>query len=155
MSSIRLLRRLLSLLHELSETMRQCETDMLLALHLTDAEYPRHLKHTLKQEAIDAMIDILWRLSTELLKLQLFVRHGDRAQEQSAIAKEVKHSPRHAAHDPAALRLQFIQHAQLAAAEDRLKKKLGERKKWGGFFGKIQFKGLRRDSTGKTSRKLR
>ena len=75
--------------------------------------------------------------------------------DESAIAKEVKHSPRHAAHDPAALRLQFIQHAQLAAAEDRLKKKLGERKKWGGFFGKIQFKGLRRDSTGKTSRKLR
>ena len=49
---------------------------MMLALHLQDTDYSKALRRELKDELVDAVIGILWRLSTELLKAQLYVKHG-------------------------------------------------------------------------------
>ena len=45
-------------------------------LALQDAEYAKHVRREMQQEMVDALIDVLWRLSTELLKAQLLVRRG-------------------------------------------------------------------------------
>ena len=71
---------ILDVVAEVYETTRQCEFEMLLANHLNDVEYPRALRRTLKNELADRIVDTLWRLSTELLKLQLTVldaKEGD------------------------------------------------------------------------------
>ena len=68
---------LLSVVQEVYETVRQCEFEMLLANHLNDVEYPKALRRTLKGELSDRIVDTLWRLSTELLKLQLTVLDAD------------------------------------------------------------------------------
>ena len=64
----------LFVLLDLRDTMRQCEQDLLLHLHLVEKEYPRSVRRDLKQEVLDRMVDIIWRMSTELLQMQV-ARH--------------------------------------------------------------------------------
>lgn len=71
------LEALLEVVHEVYQTVRQLEFEMLLSNHLTDVEYSSSLRNTLKFEVIDRMCEMLWRLSTELLKLQLSVLDVD------------------------------------------------------------------------------
>ena len=70
------LEAMLCVLLELYETMRQCETEMCISLHLTDKEYKKDLRNELKAEVLNRMVDILWRLSTHLLKMQLAIVSG-------------------------------------------------------------------------------
>ena len=123
-------RRVVLLLLELGETMRQCEDDMLLALHLQDADYSKALRRELKNEVVDAVIGVLWRLSTELLKMQLYVRHGARANTQHPLATGGEDTPgggggRDAMRGrmPEGDRLQFIAHVQEAVGRSAVKKK--------------------------------
>ena len=73
----------------------------------------------LQLELVDAMIDVLWRLSTELLKMQLYVKHGQQPAahgEIEALAPsaraEVKARVVHGEQDDDASRLQLIEHVQ-------------------------------------------
>jgi len=68
------LRPLLLVLVEVYETVRQCEADMVLALHLTEPEYPVTLKASLQGELVERLCLILWRFSTEALKLELHLQ---------------------------------------------------------------------------------
>ena len=69
-------------------------------------------------ELVDAMIDVLWRLSTELLKMQLYAKHGQQPTvEIEALAPsaraEVKARVAHGETlDDDASRLQLIEHVQ-------------------------------------------
>ena len=67
------LEALVEVVHEIYQTVRQLEFEMLLANQISDVEYAFSLRKTLKSELIDQMCDMIWRLSTELLKLQLAV----------------------------------------------------------------------------------
>mmetsp|Transcript_10158 Transcript_10158/g.30099 ORF Transcript_10158/g.30099 Transcript_10158/m.30099 type:complete len:368 (+) Transcript_10158:211-1314(+) len=74
------LRAIMLVMIDLRDTMRQCETDLMLHLHLTDKEYPKSVRRELKQDVLDRMVDVIWRLSTELLKMQLSIKEaGDQA----------------------------------------------------------------------------
>jgi len=97
---------LLLVLLELYETMRQCEFEMLLALHCTDAEYPKHVKRALKGELVDKICATLWQLSTELLKLQISER-----------GSAVEHGTAHTT--DAIMRLQVISHLTTGARKKR------------------------------------
>jgi len=67
------LKTVLTTLIELYETMRQCEFEMLLALQVADEEHSRGTRISLKSELVDRIITLLWRFSTESLKMQIDV----------------------------------------------------------------------------------
>ena len=96
--------RLLDVLEEVYETSRQCQSEMLLANHLQDGEYPRALRKTLKDELTDRMCDTLWRLSTELLKLTLA--------ELEAKDGDLHPDEHHELDEQNALRMQVLSHFQ-------------------------------------------
>jgi hypothetical protein len=50
--------------------MRQCGFVMLLALQVADEEHSRGTRISLKSELVDRIITLLWRFSTESLKMQ-------------------------------------------------------------------------------------
>ena len=57
---------ILSVLHRLYETMRQCEMDQLLTWHIRHPDYTKATKKQLKTEASDRLSELLWKLSTEV-----------------------------------------------------------------------------------------
>jgi len=69
--SVPYIKGMLLVLVDLWETMRMCQSEMAVYYHLTDSEYPKNRKKQLQAEIIDRMLDLCWRISTDLLKMQL------------------------------------------------------------------------------------
>ena len=75
-------------LFELWSTMRQCEDEKLLHLHLTNAEYARGVRKELHSEMVTRLIEMCWKLSTHLLRMQLQLKEtqaGRRASDLAAV----------------------------------------------------------------------
>jgi len=64
------LKDILGILFEVRETMRHCDPEGAIMLHLNEKEYTKDLRVVLRKEVLDRMVDILWRLSTQVLRLQ-------------------------------------------------------------------------------------
>ncbi len=60
-------------LFEIGETMRQCQDGHILATHIKHPDYTKAAKRGLKEELALRICDLLWRLSTDLLQMQINV----------------------------------------------------------------------------------
>mmetsp|Transcript_80781 Transcript_80781/g.160512 ORF Transcript_80781/g.160512 Transcript_80781/m.160512 type:complete len:891 (-) Transcript_80781:425-3097(-) len=68
------LKEIIMVLHELYETIHQCTSEQIIALHLENINYSKPLKKKLKEELTHHLAASLWRLSTELLEMQLDIK---------------------------------------------------------------------------------
>lgn len=69
------IKEVLMLFSDLYETARHCQSEQALTFHITHQDYTKAAKHKLKSEVCARLESISWRLSTELLKMQLAVRN--------------------------------------------------------------------------------
>lgn len=67
-------KEILNVLLELHQMLRGCQAEQFLAFHLSHVDYSDGVKKALKEELAASMSNALWRLSIELLKMQLEVR---------------------------------------------------------------------------------
>ena len=67
-------KEILVIMLEIYETARQCQPEQHLHFHLTHIDYSKTVKQQLKAELSEKLKGASWRLSTELLKMQLAVR---------------------------------------------------------------------------------
>jgi len=68
---------ILGVLQTVYETMRQCQPEQSIAFHVKHPDYSRAVKHALRDEVTLELCATLWKLSTELLEMQLDIRqHG-------------------------------------------------------------------------------
>ena len=67
------LKEIIIVLQQIYETMRQCCDQQLITLHVTNVNYSAKLKKTLLIELKSEMAARLWKLSAELLEMQLDV----------------------------------------------------------------------------------
>jgi len=109
------LRSILLVMVEVYETMHQCEEQMMLALQLTDSEHSPAVKASLHTELVERLCAMLWRLSTEALRLMVD------AGERKAVVPNVD----------AAMRMQVISHLTETMQE---KQKVGTLGKITGAF---------------------
>jgi len=68
------LRPMICIISELGEMMRQCQEGQVLALHLRHQDYAKAVKRNLKEELATHICDLLWRISAELLQMQINIR---------------------------------------------------------------------------------
>ena len=81
-------KEMVMVLFELWSTMRQCEDEKLLHLHLTHTEYARGVRKELHSEMVTRLIEMCWKLSTHLLRMQLQLKEtqaGRRASDLAAV----------------------------------------------------------------------
>ena len=116
-------RVMLSIAFELFETFRLCNPGFMLALHLGDKHYGKAGLEELKGELEDRIVDELWRLSAELLRVQVHLTAS--ADGGVDDISDLSHlDSMQAEHD--AMRMQLI--SQLGGhGFDRKKKALGAR----------------------------
>ena len=65
------LKEILSVLLEVYEMVRHCRNEQALHFHLTHQDYTRDTRRALKGELTERICDTVWKLSTELLEMQL------------------------------------------------------------------------------------
>ena len=65
---------MICIISELGEMMRQCQEGQVLALHLRHQDYAKAVKRNLKEELATHICDLLWRISAELLQMQINIR---------------------------------------------------------------------------------
>ena len=74
------------MLLEVYELMRHCQPEQMITFHLRHPDYSRKLRRSLKDELTEKMCEEMWKLSIEVLEMQLFLRnHADRAAAAAAV----------------------------------------------------------------------
>ena len=113
----------LMVMFDLYETMRQCDAGMMLTLHLGDRKnYGKRMVAELRDELEGKILDVLWRYSTGLLKLQVHVaslsasRDGGRSEDAAAELSSL--AAMEGTHD--ATRMQLIAYLGLEQQQQRV-----------------------------------